>query len=203
MPHADPGALIAASATLALMVGAILLLARLLRLGFVANFISDPVLTGFKAGIGLVIVVDQAPKLLGIHIEKAGWFRDVASVVRHLPETSMPTLVVGLATLAVVVVLEHLVPRLPSPLLAVGGGIAASYFLDLQASGIGIVGHIPGGLPALVRPELALLEPLWPAALAIALMSFTETIAAGRAFTAPGAPTITSVTPVKLCGANT
>jgi high affinity sulfate transporter 1 len=179
---------ITAAATLALMTGAILLLARIFRLGFVANFISDPVLTGFKAGIGLVIVVDQVPKVFGIHIDKAGWFRDVAAIVRHLPETSIPTLAVGLATLAVVIGLEHFAPKLPSPLLGVGGGIVASAFLGLQASGVSTVGHIPGGLPAFVRPDLALLEPLWPAAVAIALMSFTETIAAGRAFTRPGDP---------------
>ena len=186
--HAEAAAPITAAATLALMTGAILLLARVFRLGFVANFISDPVLTGFKAGIGLVIVVDQVPKVFGIHIDKAGWFRDVAAIVRHLPETSIPTLAVGLATLAVVIGLEHFAPKLPSPLLGVGGGIVASAFLGLQASGVAIVGHIPGGLPAFVRPDLALLEPLWPAAVAIALMSFTETIAAGRAFTTPGDP---------------
>ncbi|HUL79277.1 MAG TPA: SulP family inorganic anion transporter [Vicinamibacteria bacterium] len=188
VPHAEPSALITAGATLAVLVGAILVLARLLRLGFVANFISDPVLTGFKAGIGLVIVLDQAPKLFGIHYDKAGWIRDVASLVRHLPETSPPTLVVGLATLVVILGLEHFAPRFPSPLLVVGGGIAASALLDLQARGVGIVGHIPGGLPAFVRPDLSLLEALWAPAVAIALMSFTETIAAGRAFTAPGEP---------------
>ena len=188
VPHADPGALFAASATLACLVGAVLLLARLLRLGFVANFISDPVLIGFKAGIGLVIVLDQAPKLFGLHYDKAGFVRDIGALVRHLPETSTPTLVVGLATLAVVVGLEHFAPRLPSPLLALGGGIAAVFLLDLAASGVSVVGHIPGGLPPLMRPDLSLLQSLWPAAVAIALMSFTETIAAGRAFTAAGEP---------------
>jgi high affinity sulfate transporter 1 len=188
VPHAEPAALITASSTLALLVGAILLVARLFRLGFVANFISDPVLTGFKAGIGLVIVVDQAPKLLGIHFEKAGWIRDASAVIVHVRETSMPTLAVGLATLAIILILEHFVPHVPSPLLVVGGGIAASVLLDLQASGVAIVGHIPGGLPGLVRPELSLLQPLWPAAVAIALMSFTETIASGRAFAASGEP---------------
>jgi MFS superfamily sulfate permease-like transporter len=171
-----------------MMVGAILVLARLFRLGFVANFISDPVLTGFKAGIGLVIVVDQVPKVFGIHIEKAGWLRDVAAIARHLPETSIPTLAVGLGTLAIVIGLEHFAPKLPAPLLAVGGGIAASALFQLQASGVSIVGHIPSGLPPFVPPDLALLELLWPAAVAVALMSFTETIAAGRAFTAAGEP---------------
>jgi high affinity sulfate transporter 1 len=188
VPGAEPAALVTAAATLAVMTGAILLLARLLRLGFVANFISEPVLTGFKAGIGLVIVLDQAPKLLGVHYDKVGWLRDAGSLVRHLPESSLPTLLVGFATLAIVIGLEHLDPRLPAPLLAVGGGIAASHYLGLQASGVAVVGHIPGGLPPFVRPDLSLVEPLWPAAVAIALMSFTETIAAGRAFAAPREP---------------
>jgi sulfate permease, SulP family len=188
VPHAEPAALITASSTLAILVGALLMLARVLRLGFVANFISEPVLIGFKAGIGLVIVLDQAPKVLGVHYDKAGWIRDLGALVGHLGETSIPTLVVGLATLVLVLGLEHFAPRLPSPLLVVGGGIAASVYLNLQASGVSIVGHIPGGLPPFVRPDLSLLEALWPGALAIALMSFTETIAAGRAFVAPGEP---------------
>ena len=188
VPHAEPKALVAASATLAVLVGGILVLARLLRLGSVANFISDPVLTGFKAGVGLVIVLDQVPKLLGVHYDKVGWVRDLASLVRHLPETSMPTLVVGAVALAVIVGLEHFAPRAPSALLAVAGGIAASYFLGLQASGVAVVGHIPSGLPPFVPLQVSLLETLWPAAVGIALMSFTETIAAGRAFTGRGEP---------------
>jgi len=85
VPDGDPMKLVVATATLTLLVGAVLLLARLLRLGFVANFISTPVLTGFKAGIGCVIVLDQLPKLLGIHITKQGFFRDVLSVAQHIP----------------------------------------------------------------------------------------------------------------------
>jgi high affinity sulfate transporter 1 len=187
-PGAEPARLVAASATLALLTGGVLLLARLFRLGFVANFISDPVLTGFKAGIGLVIVLDQAFKLLGLHHEKAGWIRDALTLVHLLPETQMPTLLVGLSALVVVFGLEHFLPRWPAPLIAVAAGVAASRYLGLEASGVSVVGHIPGGLPVLVRPELALFEALWPAAVAIALMSFTETIASGRAFSAPGEP---------------
>ena len=162
-----------------------LLAARLLRLGFVANFISEPVLTGFKAGIGLVIVLDQAPKLLGVHYDKAGWFRDALSLVGHLPEAHAATLVVGLATLAIVVGARAPRPAAPAPLLAVAGGDRRVALPRPRGSGVAVVGHIPGGLPALVRPELALVESLWPAAVAIALMSFTETIAAGRAFAPP------------------
>jgi high affinity sulfate transporter 1 len=177
-----------ATATLAVLVGGLLLLARVLRLGFVANFISDPVLTGFKAGIGLVIVVDQVPKLLGLHLQKAGWFRDVASIVRHVPETSVATLLVALGTFAVIVLLERHLPRAPAPLLAVAAGIGASAALGLSARGVGVVGTIPGGIPGLVRPDLSLMLELWPAAAGIALMSFTETIAAARAFARQGDP---------------
>jgi high affinity sulfate transporter 1 len=177
-----------ATATLAVLVGAILLLARLFRLGFVANFISDPVLTGFKAGIGLVIVVDQVPKLLGIHIQKEGFFRDLVSIAGHAPETSLATLAVALATFAVIVVFEKFVPKAPAPLVAVAGGIAASALLGLKAQGVSIVGTIPGGFPALTMPDLSLVMSLWPAAAGIALMSFTETIAAGKAFARPDDP---------------
>jgi sulfate permease, SulP family len=84
-PGGEAAELIVAAGTLAVLTGAILLAAAALRLGFVANFISESVLTGFKAGIGVVIVLDQLPKLLGVHIEKSGFFRDILSIAAHLP----------------------------------------------------------------------------------------------------------------------
>ncbi len=187
-PGGDAASLIAASATLALLTGAFLLLAGLLRLGVVANLISDPVLTGFKAGIGLVIVLDQLPKLLGIHITKVGFFRDIASIGRHLPETSLPTLLFALAMLALMLGLEHFFPRVPAPLVTVAIGIAAAYYAGLGRAGIAMVGTVQGGLPSFALPNLSLLAKLWPAALGIALMSFVETAAAGRAFVTRGDP---------------
>jgi high affinity sulfate transporter 1 len=190
VPDGDPARLVTATATLGVLVGVFLIAARLLRLGFVANFISAPVLTGFKAGIGLVIVLDQVPKLLGIHIDKAGFFRDSVSVVQHLPATSLITLTVALATFAVLIVIERLRPHSAAPLVAVGGAIAASWLLGLHAQGVSIVGSIPQGLPALTLPSVDLITELAPGALGMALMSFTETIAAGRAFAKPGDPPI-------------
>ena len=186
VPDGDPARLVTATATLTALVGVMLLFARVLKLGFVANFISAPVLTGFKAGIGLVIVLDQVPKLLGIHITKQGFFTDVLSVAQHVPETSLVTLAVAVATFAVLIGMERLWPHSPAPLVAVGGGIAASWFLGLKALGVSTVGLIPQGFPSLTLPDLALIEQLLPGALGIALMSFTETIAAGRAFAQPG-----------------
>src|SRR6185436_12005203 len=83
VPDGDPAKLITAVATLTVLTGGLLVAASVLRFGFVANFISSPVLTGFKAGIGLVIVLDQVPKLLGVHISKEGFFRDILSLVHH------------------------------------------------------------------------------------------------------------------------
>jgi sulfate permease, SulP family len=190
VPDGDPGKLLTATATLALLVGVMLWLARLLRLGFVANFISTPVLTGFKAGIGLVIVLDQVPKLFGLHITKQGFFADVVSVAQHLPEASMLTLAVAGATFALLIGMERAWPHSPAPLVAVGGGIAASWYFGLQAAGVSTVGLIPRGIPSLTLPDLALAAQLAPGALGIALMSFTETIAAGRAFAGPDDPPI-------------
>jgi len=190
VPDGDPARLIVAVATLTALTGAILMLASLLRLGFVANFISSPVLTGFKAGIGLVIVLDQMPKLLGIHITKQGFFNDLLSIAHHLPATSLTTLLVAAATLTVLIGMERLWPHSPAPLVAVGGGIAAAWFLGLEAQGVAIVGLIPQGFPTLTLPDLALVQQLLPGALGIALMSFTESIAAGRAFAKATEPPI-------------
>ncbi len=190
VPDGDPAKLLTTAATLTVLVGAMLLLAAVLRLGFVASFISTSVLTGFKAGIGLVIVLDQAPKLLGIHIVKHGFFRDLISVAQHVPESSLITLAVAAATLLVLIAMERLWPHSPAPLVGVGGAIAASWFFGLHAMGVATVGLIPQGLPSLTLPDLALIQQLAPGALGIALMSFTESIAAGRAFAGPAEPPI-------------
>jgi high affinity sulfate transporter 1 len=176
------------SATLTLLTGAFLLAAWALRLGFVASFISEPVLVGFKAGIGLVIVLDQIPKLFGIHYAKGGFLHNVVALVGALPHTVVPTLVLGAATLLLLLALERYVPKLPAPLFAVAIGIAAVAWLNLAARGVETVGTIPRGWPSLVVPDLSLVEELWAGALGIALMSFTESIAAARAFASSGDP---------------
>lgn len=189
-PDGDAATLLVATATLTALVGVILLLARLLRLGFVANFISTPVLTGFKAGIGCVIVLDQIPKLLGIHITKQGFFRDLASVAQHVPEISVLTFAVAVATLIVLIGFKRLWPRIPAPLVAIAGAITAAWYFGMQDKGVSLVGLIPQGFPSLTLPDPKLIAQLVPGALGIALMSFTETIAVGRAFAVPGEPPI-------------
>jgi len=188
-PAGDAASLVAASATLALLVGLILVLAGVLRLGFLANFISEPVLIGFKAGIGLVIVVDQVPKLLGIHFPKSSFSHNLLGIAQGITDASMATMALGALVVGILVALERTAPRAPAPLVAVAIGVAAMSLLGLQAYGVGAVGHVPTGLPSLTLPSLQPIVRLWPAALGIALMSFAETIAAGRAFTQSGEPT--------------
>ena len=186
----DPADYMAAASTLALLVGGFLLLAGILRLGFIANFISLPVLTGFKAGIGLVVLVGQLGKVLGISVSKGPFFQTILAVVQGLDTVHWATFLVALVTLAILIVLPRLVPRVPAPLVAVVVGIGASALLNLGEQGVNLVGFIPPGLPALALPDPSLVSQLWPGALAIALMCFTESIAAGRAFVQRGEPQV-------------
>jgi high affinity sulfate transporter 1 len=188
VPSGDPVQLLAAATTLTILVGLMLLIASVLRFGAIASFISEPVLTGFKAGIGVVIVLDQLPKLLGIHFDKGSFVHNLAALIHHLPQTSWTTLAIGVAMLLILLGIERFLPRAPAPLVAVAVGIAASTLLALQTYGVETVGEIPLGLPPFTAPNLALVETLWPGALGIALMSFTESIAAARAFAGSDEP---------------
>jgi high affinity sulfate transporter 1 len=178
----DPAFLTTGAATLTLLVGLILVLASLLRLGFMGNFVSEPVLIGFRAGIGLVIVLDQVPKVLGVHFPKGAFLHNLVALVESLPAISVPTLAVGAVTIGLLVGLERFLPRAPAPLMTLAVVITGTSVFGLPAQGVETVGQIPRGLPSFASPDLALLIHLWPGALGIALMSFTETIAAGRAF---------------------
>lgn len=187
-PAVDSTQLLIAAITLAFLVGVMLVIASFFKLGFVANFISEPVLVGFKSGIGIVIVLDQIPKLLGIHFDKGSFLQNVLGIAQHIPDTSINTLLMGIATIVVLVALHHFAPRSPAPLIAVAVGIIASSVLGLTHQGVETIGNIPQSLPAVTLPMLSLLEQLWPAALGIALMSFVESIASGRAFAASHEP---------------
>jgi MFS superfamily sulfate permease-like transporter len=107
VPNGNPAELLRASANLTLLVGAALVLACLLRLGFLANFISEPVLVGFRTGIGVVIVVDQLPKILGIHFPRGSFVQNLLSLVHNLPTTSLATLTVGLAVILFLLSLQR------------------------------------------------------------------------------------------------
>ena len=190
VPSGDPAALLTATATLTALVGGILIVASILRLGFVANFISEPVLVGFKAGIGVVIVVDQVPKILGVHIARGSFLQNVLTTIQSIPKASMTTLALGLSMIAVLLVFERFWPKAPAPLFAVAAGTVAAYFLNLHAHGVELVGHISQGIPSIIALDRSLVTRLLPGAMGIALMSFTETVAAGRAFARSDEPAL-------------
>jgi high affinity sulfate transporter 1 len=180
--------LVAAVATLCFLVGCILFTASFLRLGVVASFISEPVIIGFKAGVGLTIVVDQIPKLLGVQFPKGHFFHNVVSIVNHLPQASVPTVIFALVVLSLQLGLQQFLPRVPASLVTVVVGIVAIRIARLDALGIALVGEVRGGLPSFALPQFSVVHILWPAALGIALISFVETIAAGQAFREPYEP---------------
>jgi sulfate permease, SulP family len=172
----------AMAATLTLLVGAILFAARVLRLGFLANFISKPVLVGFQAGVGVAIVVGQLKSVLGVAVTSKSTIGVLAELPGLLPHTQLSTLLVAAIGIALLLAAPRVAPRLPTPLIWVALSIAASALFGLGAMGIAIIGAVPGGLPPLALPNLSLAGFLWPGALGIALMAFTEGVAAARTF---------------------
>jgi SulP family sulfate permease len=177
--NASPAAV---AATLALLVGGMLILARLLRLGFLANFISKPVLIGFEAGVGVVIVVGQLKSVLGVHVTSKTTIGTLLEIPTLLTQAHGVTMLVAMAGIVLLMAVPRFFPRLSAPLLWVALSIAASAGFGLDALGVKSVGAVPSGLPALALPDLSLAALLWPAALGIALMSFTESVAAARTF---------------------
>ena len=179
----DPAA---TAAGLALLVGAVLIGAGIARAGFLADFISLPVLTGFKVGTGVTILASQLGKVLGVDVEGEGPLRKLWSAISQLGEASVATVAVAAACLLVLVALKRLAPRVPGPLVVTAVAIAVSALADLGEHGVALVGEVAGGLPGPTWPAVS--AAMLPAALGIALISFVESTAAARAFTKPGDP---------------
>lgn len=173
---------ISVAATLALLTAGFLLAARLFRLGFLANFLSKPVLVGFEAGIGVAILIDQLKSVLGVQVPGHSSIGTVLALPQVLPQTHVPSLIIGLAGIGILLALPRLLSRIPAALVWVAASIAMSAILNLGAMGVKLVGALPSGLPSLSPPDLSLAGALWPAAAGIALMSFTESVAAARTF---------------------
>jgi high affinity sulfate transporter 1 len=185
--HGDAGRALAAASMLALLTGALPLGAGALKLGFLADFISRPVLAGFKAGTGLLIAAGQLGKVLGIPQEGDNFFEKMWSAIEQLGDIQWATAAVAAGTLAILLGFKRWAPpSVPGPLIAVGAGIALAAVADLEGAGVELVGDIPSGLPAFALPDLGLIGPLLPAAAGVALMAFVESISAGRTFVRAG-----------------
>lgn len=174
----------ATAAAVVLCCAALLLLAGALRLGFIAEFLSRPVMEGFVFGLAIFVTVKQLPKLFGIEKGEGNSLQQLIHLLTHLNETSTVTLVVGVAALALLAGAEWFAPRLPAGLLALVLGIAISSALDLAQDGVAIVGTVPSGLPSVGIPDVASADvPLLLAAAAgMVLVIFSESLGAAQAF---------------------
>ena len=169
---------------LALLVAGCFLLARALRLGWVADYLSRPVLIGYLHGVAAVLVISQLGKLLGIPIEATEPLQRLAEVARELGDVSGATVALSVVALTALLLLRRFLPFLPGALLVVVTAIAASWALDFADHGIATVGPVSGGLPrpTLPTPPLTDVLELLPAAFGVFLVSFADEILTARAF---------------------
>ena len=172
--------------TLALVVGVLALAAGIFRLGFLANFISEPVLKGFIIGLALTIIAGQLPKLFGVEKTEGNFFEIVWGLLGDLGSTSGLTLLVGLLSLVLVVGLKEYAPVVPGSLAAVLFGILAVSLFGLDDHGVAIVGQIESGLPSLGLPDVGFSDVLdiAPASVGIMLVGFVEGLAAAKTYAA-------------------
>ena len=175
---------VATTAALAICVGLAALIAGLLRLGFLADFISEPVLKGFIVGLSVTIIVGQIPKLFGVEPGSGDFFERVWDFLINIGETDGLTLLVGVGSLAVLFGLTRVAPVIPGPLAAVVLGIGAVELFDLGAHGVAIVGSIDPGLPSLGLPDVSLdrFGALIAAALGVMLVGFAESLGTAKTY---------------------
>ncbi|WP_282703503.1 sulfate permease [Streptomyces sp. CC219B] len=180
---ADPGRYAVLAATLAVTVGLLCLAARALRLGFVADLLSRPVLIGYLAGVAAIMIVDQLPKLTGVAASGSAFFPRLWSFAGNLADAHPATTLFSAGTLVLLFAVARLPRAVPGPLLAVvlGTGAVAAFGLD-ERHGIAVVGEVPAGLPAFGAPDLTEVPYLVLPALGVLLVAYTDCVLTGRAF---------------------
>lgn len=176
--HADVAAL------LAIAVGVICLVGWVLRLGFLAELLSKPVLVGYMAGIAVLMVVSQVDKIMGVEVPSQGTLGEIWYALTHLVDAHVPTLTLAVATVVVMVAFHRYARRWPGPLIAMLGSAALVHVLGLTAYGIEVVGEIPQGLPSLHLPQVTSIDVwrLLPAAVGVAIVAYSDNVLTGRAF---------------------
>ncbi len=177
---------VAMTAALAITTGLVAIVVGLLRLGFMASFISEPVLKGFIIGLALTIIVGQLPKLFGVEKGSGDFFQKLWDLITKLGHTHGLTLAVGLGSIALLVVLRRLVPAVPGSLVVVVLGIVAVAVFGLDKHGVAIVGHINRGLPSLGVPDVGFHDflRLVGSAAGVMLVGFAEGLGAAKTYAA-------------------
>ena len=176
----------AMTAALAITTGIAALLAGVLRLGFLANFISEPVIKGFIVGLALTIIIGQVPKLLAIKKGTGDFFEQLWHVITHLGDTNATTLLVGVLSLALILALRRAARAVPGSLVAVVLGVAAVKLLHLNHHGVEIVGPIKSGLPSIGTPDVHLRDfgSLVAGGVGVMLVGFAEGLGAAKTYAA-------------------
>jgi sulfate permease, SulP family len=173
-------------AAITLVAGILFLLLAVFRMGWIARFLSKPVITGFLAGAALDVVIGELPKLTGTSTEGVNAWRELASWIGTLDDVHRTTLVVGAVSLGVILGVRFLAPAVPGALVLVAGGILATHLFDLGGHGVALVGHVPRGLPTPQLPTVDLFREQYAtigvAAGALLLIGFSQTAGDARAF---------------------
>ena len=169
--------------TLALMVGIVQLILGLLRLGFIANFLSQPVISGFTSAAALIIGISQLKHLLGIDIQSRHFTEVLVQAGSAIESVSLPTFAIGILGMATIILLKRVSPLIPGPIIVVIFSTLAVVLLGLHESGVKIIGEVPAGIPQLDWPIISTdrITSLLPLAIAVALVSFMQSIAASKA----------------------
>ncbi len=183
---------VALAGMVALLTAGCLMLARLFELGFLADFLSQTVLVGFLTGVGFQVGIAMLGEMLGVAVTSNRTVEQLTQIVRGLPQLHVPTLCVAVAVLAIIFVFNRLAPRLPGPLFAVVGAIAASAAFDFPAHGIAVIQGVTGGLPLIGLPNVSWGEipPLLAVSASCFLMIVTQSAATARAYAARHSQTL-------------
>jgi sulfate permease, SulP family len=178
----DPSRYATLAALLALLVGALCLVAFVVRLGFVADLLSRPILVGYLAGVAVIMIVGQLDHLTGVPVDGDGVPAEVASFVRHLDQLHVPTALFASAALALLFLGQRYLPRAPTPLLVVLAATAAVALFDLDRYGLSTNGAVPSGLPVPSVPDLDDVAALVLPAVGVLVVGYTDTVLTARAF---------------------
>jgi len=184
----DPGDIATFVAGLTLISGLLFLLLAVLKMGWIAQFLSRAVVTGFLFGAAIDVVIGELPKITGTDTSGSNSFQELVSWFGTLGEIHPTTLVVGVVSLVVVFGIKTVAPRIPGALVLVVGGLLASYLFDFGARGVALVGDVPSGLPTFGIPSPSLMlehaDTAAVAAVALMLIGFSQTAGDARAFAA-------------------
>lgn len=204
LAHGDPAKYVSMAALLAVLVGIACLVSGLIKMGFMADLLSMPVMVGYMAGLAVIMICSQLGKLTGAPVRGDGIVDQIASLVAARHQLHVPTLIFSLAVLAMLLLFAKLMPRAPGPLVAVLLATAAVAAFSLDRYGIKVIGQVPGGLPPIGWSHIQLtgedINNLIVVSIGIAVVGFADTVLVARTFSARDGSTIDANAELRAMG---